>query len=122
MTNILFYVQHLQGVGHVFRAARIVRALVAEGFGVDCEIHAPGHAPRHCMAAIRNTNYYELGLVHPKVPGPKSQNAIFADDYSDDLDSVDAQGCVPVPTGPGLGIAIDWKWLAAHETGKVVYE
>ena len=35
MTNILFYVQHLQGVGHVFRAARIVRALVAEGFGVD---------------------------------------------------------------------------------------
>jgi len=97
-------------------------AHIAEGFGVDCEIHAPGHAPRHCMAAIRNTNYYELGLVHPKVPGPKSQNAIFADDYSDDLDSVDAQGCVPVPTGPGLGIAIDWKWLAAHETGKVVYE
>ena len=35
MTKILFYVQHLQGVGHVFRAARIVRALVAEGFGVD---------------------------------------------------------------------------------------
>ncbi|MGN6468726.1 MAG: glycosyltransferase family protein [Rhizobiaceae bacterium] len=35
MTNILFYVQHLQGVGHVFRAARIVRALAAEGFGID---------------------------------------------------------------------------------------
>jgi predicted glycosyltransferase len=35
VTKILFYVQHLQGVGHVFRAARIVRALVAEGFGVD---------------------------------------------------------------------------------------
>jgi predicted glycosyltransferase len=35
VTNILFYVQHLQGVGHVFRAARIVRALVAEGFAVD---------------------------------------------------------------------------------------
>jgi predicted glycosyltransferase len=35
VTRILFYVQHLQGVGHVFRAARIVRALVAEGFGVD---------------------------------------------------------------------------------------
>ena len=60
-------------------------AHVAEGFGVDCEIHAPGHAPRHCMAAIRNTNYYELGLVHPKVPGWKSQNPIHADDYSDDL-------------------------------------
>jgi predicted glycosyltransferase len=35
VTGILFYVQHLQGVGHVFRAARIVRALVAEGFEVD---------------------------------------------------------------------------------------
>jgi predicted glycosyltransferase len=35
VTKILFYVQHLQGVGHVFRAARIVRALVAEGFDVD---------------------------------------------------------------------------------------
>ncbi|MGN6466453.1 MAG: glycosyltransferase family protein [Rhizobiaceae bacterium] len=35
MTRILFYVQHLQGVGHVFRAARIVRALVAQGFEVD---------------------------------------------------------------------------------------
>jgi len=35
VTGILFYVQHLQGVGHVFRAARIARALVAEGFDVD---------------------------------------------------------------------------------------
>src|SRR6185312_12595594 len=35
VTGILFYVQHLQGVGHVFRAARIVRALAAEGFDVD---------------------------------------------------------------------------------------
>ena len=39
----------------------------AEGFGLDVEIHAPGPAHRHCMAAIRNTNYYELGLVHPKL-------------------------------------------------------
>lgn len=33
--KILFYVQHLQGVGHVFRATRIVRALVDRGFEVD---------------------------------------------------------------------------------------
>ncbi|WDR05260.1 enolase C-terminal domain-like protein [Devosia rhodophyticola] len=97
-------------------------AHVAEGFGVDCEIHAPGHAPRHCMSAIRNTNYYELGLVNPKVAGPKAQCPIFADDYSDDLDAVDANGCVPVPDGPGLGININWDWLKKNETGKVVYE
>jgi predicted glycosyltransferase len=34
VTRILFYVQHLQGVGHVFRAARIVRALVVGGFDI----------------------------------------------------------------------------------------
>lgn len=34
MTSVLFYVQHLRGVGHVFRSARIVRALVADGFDV----------------------------------------------------------------------------------------
>lgn len=33
--RILFYVQHLIGVGHVFRAMRIVRALVRAGFEVD---------------------------------------------------------------------------------------
>ncbi|HVX80152.1 MAG TPA: enolase C-terminal domain-like protein [Devosiaceae bacterium] len=97
-------------------------AHVAEGFGLDCEIHAPGPAPRHCMASIRNTNYYELGLVHPKVPGFKAQCPIYADDYSDDLDAVDGDGCVPVPQGPGLGVAINWDWLEKHETGKAVYD
>lgn len=35
MTRILFYVQHLMGVGHVFRAMRIVKALTAAGMAVD---------------------------------------------------------------------------------------
>lgn len=33
--RVLFYVQHLVGVGHVFRASRIVRALRSEGVEVD---------------------------------------------------------------------------------------
>jgi predicted glycosyltransferase len=33
--KVLFYVQHLQGVGHVFRASRIAGALATEGFAVD---------------------------------------------------------------------------------------
>ncbi len=32
--SILFYVQHLMGVGHVFRARRVVAALVRRGFDV----------------------------------------------------------------------------------------
>ncbi len=34
-TRVLFYVQHLMGVGHVFRASRIVRALRRNGMEVD---------------------------------------------------------------------------------------
>ena len=33
--KVLFYVQHLLGVGHVFRSMRIVAGLVAEGFDVE---------------------------------------------------------------------------------------
>ncbi|HUV95644.1 MAG TPA: enolase C-terminal domain-like protein, partial [Anaerolineae bacterium] len=44
-------------------------AHAAEGLGLDIEFHGPGPAQRHCMTSIRNTNYYEMGLVHPKCAG-----------------------------------------------------
>ena len=92
----------------------------AEGFGLDVEIHAPGPAHRHCMAAIRNTNYYELGLVHPRLSTTKPP--VYASDYSDELEAVDAHGHVPVPDGPGLGVPVDWDWVRAHQTDEIVYE
>jgi L-alanine-DL-glutamate epimerase-like enolase superfamily enzyme len=72
------------------------------------------------MAAIRNTNYYELGLVHPRIAVTKPP--VYASDYSDELEAVDARGHVPVPTGPGLGAPIDWEWVKAHEAEVAVYE
>ncbi|MGH2458720.1 MAG: enolase C-terminal domain-like protein, partial [Chloroflexota bacterium] len=95
-------------------------AHAAEGFGLDVEIHAPGPAHRHCMASIRNTNYYELGLVHPNVPSRR--RPVYSGDYSDALDAIDSRGHVPVPTGPGLGVAIDWDFVTKHQTGVTVYE
>ena len=95
-------------------------AHACEGFGLDCQLHAPGPAQRACMAAIRNTNYYEMGLVHPKAAGGKPP--IYADDYADGLDAIDANGCVPVPPGPGLGVAYDWDWITKNQTGVEVYE
>jgi L-alanine-DL-glutamate epimerase-like enolase superfamily enzyme len=92
----------------------------AEGFGLDVEVHAPGPAHRHAMAAIRNTNYYELGLVHPGVRVTKPP--VYASDYSDELEAVDANGHVPVPTGPGLGVPVDWDWVKQNQTDCVVYE
>ncbi len=91
----------------------------AEGFGLDVEIHAPGPAHRHCMAAIRNTNYYELGLVHPKLE--RTKPPVYGGGYSDELEAVDDRGHVPVPTGPGLGVPIDWDWVRQHEVGRSAY-
>ena len=90
-------------------------AHAAEGFGLDVELHGNGPAQRHCMAAIRNTNYYELGLVHPIAPS--SATTIYAEGYTGDrLDSIDANGDVAVPTGPGLGVTLDWDFIKAHQT------
>jgi L-alanine-DL-glutamate epimerase-like enolase superfamily enzyme len=89
-------------------------AHLAEALGLDCEIHASGPAHRHCMAAMRNTNFYEMALVHPKVGN--AVPPVYACGYSDQLDAVGEDGCVPVPDGPGLGVTYDWEWIAAHRT------
>jgi L-alanine-DL-glutamate epimerase-like enolase superfamily enzyme len=97
------------GVTGVMKAVR-----VAEGFGVDVELHAPGPAQRHCMAAIRNTNYYEVAIVHPDLPN--TVPPVYAGDYSDELDDVADDGTFGVPDDPGLGVEYD------HETGRREYE
>ena len=93
-------------------------AHAAEGFGLDVELHGGGPAQRHCMASIRNTNYYELGLVHPHAPASSAPIS----DFPDTLDAIDASGHVPVPGGPGLGVTLDWEFIEAHRTGLKSYE
>jgi L-alanine-DL-glutamate epimerase-like enolase superfamily enzyme len=95
-------------------------AHAAEGFGLDIEIHGAGPVARHLMAALRNSNYYEMCLVHPKVPFSSFQ--IYKSDYKDGLDAVDRDGCVPVPQEPGLGVEYDWDYINKHTTSVVVYE
>jgi L-alanine-DL-glutamate epimerase-like enolase superfamily enzyme len=97
------------------------RARVAEGHGLDVEFHAPGPAQRHCIAATRNTNYYELALVHPDAPN--TQPPVYEGDYSDMIDTIDDDGTVEVPDGPGLGVDYDWEFIRDNATGSVhVYE
>ena len=95
-------------------------AHLAESFGLDVEVHASGPAHRHCMAAIRNSNFYEVALV-----GPRCANAmppVYKCGYSDELDAVGADGCFPVPDGPGLGVDYDWDFIDRHHTRVHVYE
>jgi len=94
-------------------------AHAAEGFGLDVELHGPGPAQRHLMAAIRNANYYEMALVHPSgawMAPPAYKN------YEDGLYAIDKQGCVTVPEGPGLGVEIDWAYVQKHRTGLVEFK
>ena len=83
-------------------------AVAAELFGLDLEIHGTltsllDIANLHVSGAIRNSRYaeafwephYRFGLVgDPLVP--------------------DAQGYLHVPSGPGLGVTIDWDWMENH--------
>ena len=92
-------------------------AYACEALGIDLEFHGPGPAQRQCMAAIRNTNYYEMGLLHPKAPA--SHDAELYLDYRDELEGIDANGNVPIPQGPGLGVAINWDWVERNRVSVV---
>jgi L-alanine-DL-glutamate epimerase-like enolase superfamily enzyme len=96
-------------------------AHMTEAFGLDVEFHAPGPAQRHCIAATRNTNYYELALVHPDCAN--TQPPVYKGEYSDMIDAIDDDGHVDVPDGPGLGVEYDWEYIEEMQTGSIhVYE
>jgi len=92
----------------------------AEGFGLDVEINGQGPAQRHLMAAMRNSNYYEMGLLHPKVS--PFNPPVFLGDYRDAIDAIDKKGYIEVPQGPGLGVEYDWEFITGHSTGVTVYQ
>ena len=83
-------------------------AHIAEGVGMDVQIHTAGPIHRHCLSAIANTQYYEMGLVGPDMFNAM-QPPIYACGYGDQLEDVDKQGGVEVPEGPGLGVTYDWE-------------
>lgn len=104
--------------GGITGAMKIAHA--AEGLGLDVEVHASNPARRHCMAAMRNSNYYEMALVHPDA-GPYNP-PVYRDGYADNLDSIDREGFVTVPEGPGLGVEYDWDFITKNRTAYVEYK
>jgi len=72
------------------------------------------------MAAIRNSNYYEVSWVHPDVPN--WEPPIYAEGYTPGLYGIDENGCVDVPHGPGLGVVYDWDYIKSHSQGLIVVE
>ncbi|NKB69781.1 MAG: mandelate racemase [Candidatus Latescibacteria bacterium] len=91
-----------------------------EGLGLDLQLHACGPAHRAALSAIRNTHLYEMALM-----GPGMINMVppvYTCGYSDQPEDLGADGCVPVPDGPGLGVVYDWDFIAAHRTDHRIFE
>ena len=89
-------------------------AHLSEAFGLDLQVHACGPAHRAVISALRNTHLYEMALM-----GPGMANLIppvYDATYSDQPEALGADGCVPVPDGPGLGVSYDWDFITANTT------
>jgi L-alanine-DL-glutamate epimerase-like enolase superfamily enzyme len=85
-----------------------------EALGIDVQMHACGPAHRACVAAMRNTHFYEMALIGPGMPN--AVPPVYACGYSDQPDAVGKDGCVAVPTGPGLGVTYDWDFVMQNRT------
>ncbi len=99
-------------------ALKIARA--ADGLGLNVELHSCNPAHHHLMTALRNTNYYEMNLVHPTHDASTFNH--YLGDYRDTLNTIDEDGCVYAPEVPGLGVAIDWDYINATRTDGKVFE
>jgi L-alanine-DL-glutamate epimerase-like enolase superfamily enzyme len=87
-------------------------AHLAEGFGMNCEIHDAYNslnnvASLHVAAAVNNCHWFEILIVDP--PGKHTfdhLNMCLADPFV-----IERNGHIVVPEAPGLGVEIDWDRL-----------
>jgi len=102
------------GITGALKIAHFCQAL-----GLDVQYHACGPAHRAVMAATPNTRFYELALVGPDMPN--CVPPVYADGYSDQPDAVGADGSVPLPDGPGLGVVYDWDFIDRNRTETLTF-
>lgn len=79
----------------------------AELFGLKLEIHTAATplldvANLHVACATANCEFFE------------SHHAVFRWGLKGNPLGIDADGLQHVPTGPGLGVEIDWDWIEDH--------
>lgn len=75
---------------------------LAEAFGLDCELHTTTMglmdiANLHLSCTAKNTKYHELYAPHEQWAFPMREQL-----------PIDGEGYIHVPTGPGLGVTVDW--------------
>ena len=63
----------------------------------------------------------EAGLDLVEI-SPNAVPPVYTCGYSDQPEDLGADGCVPVPDGPGLGVSYDWDFIEKNRTALQVYE
>ncbi|WP_432975988.1 enolase C-terminal domain-like protein [Dactylosporangium sp. CA-233914] len=91
----------------------IKAAHLAEAFGMNFEVHHGGNslnnvANLHVELAASNCEFHEVMLPRKAFDGGLGlvENV-----------SVDNNGIIHAPTGPGLGVEIDFAWIERNKTG-----
>ncbi len=83
-------------------------AIVAEAYGLRCEMHMAGWGNLQVIGATSEdtSEYYEKGLLAPGVdydaPHPYLKNTV---------DKINSEGFVHMPKGPGMGYEIEWDYI-----------
>ena len=102
-------------LGGVEAAGRAAAAAAAAGWAV----HVGGMLESGLgRAAARHL------AARPEVRGPGlvgPTGLLFSDDVVDPV-GAGPDGLVPVPTGPGLGVTYDWKYIEDHRVAHLVFE
>jgi L-alanine-DL-glutamate epimerase-like enolase superfamily enzyme len=95
------------GIGPSMKIAHL-----AESFGMSCELHGTGAGNLAVCAAIRNTNFYERGLLHPFIDYDQPPAYLRRID-----DEMDREGYVHLRPEPGLGQDINFDYIEANRVG-----
>ena len=67
-------------------------------------------------------DYNGFNSVYEKGSSLSTRSGILRIHTDAKLESIDANGCVVVPEGPGLGVELDWDWITSHRTRKRLAE
>jgi L-alanine-DL-glutamate epimerase-like enolase superfamily enzyme len=89
-----------------------------ETAGMDVEPHVGGPEHLQLAATLRNTHFFEHGLVHPEVGFEWYNDQGFIGE----LEVIDSDGQITVPDGPGMGVDIDWKFIEERETNHILID
>ena len=83
-------------------------AVVAEAYGIRCEIHMAGWGNLQVMGATSEdtSEYYEKGLLAPGVDYDKPHPYL-----TNNCDKIDAEGYVHLSQKPGMGYEIEWDYI-----------